>query len=501
MSKAFYVTTPIYYPNAEPHTGHAYTTIIADIIARWKRLEGYDVFFLTGTDEHGLKLQRAALERGLQPKEFVDMMVEKFKEAWKALRIEYSRFIRTTDADHEELVKNLLMELWKKGLIVKGKYAGWYCTSCEKFFSEGEYVEEEGRKLCPIHMKELEWVEEETYFLKLSKFQDYVLKVLSETDVVYPKEYVREVVSKLRLEGLKDLSITRPKSRVFWGIEAPWDRNHTIYVWIDALLNYLTGIKLLKDKEFFSKYWSEAHHIIGKDILWFHTIIWFALLKMIGIPPPKKVVVHGFVLMGGKKMGKSTGNVVTIDELLKDFDADVVRYCLMRVMSLDKDIEFTFENMVDMHNNELADILGNLVRRLGVLSKKKLGGVVSKDSIDEELRREAERTIEAVRESMNKFRFSEALVKIFDLFRYLNAYLNKTEPWKKEKPNYELYNAIEGLRFGVTLLWSFMPYTCEKIAKVFDFKIETIDKLVFGKSEKFVVTEVPLLFKKIKKKK
>ena len=275
--KSFYVTTPIYYPNAEPHIGHAYTTIMADIIARWMKLEGLDVFFLTGTDEHGLKLQRAAEEKGLRPKEFVDIMSGKFKEAWVKLNIEYSRFIRTTDASHEELVRRVMKELWDKGLIYRGSYSGWYCASCERFYDEGEYVEEGGRKLCPIHLKELEWFEEETYFLKFSKFTDYVLKVLKENDVVIPKEYVREVISKLESQGLKDLSITRPKSRVSWGVEAPWDSNHTIYVWIDALLNYLTGIKYYENREYFRKFWENTHHIVGKDILWFHTAIWFSL--------------------------------------------------------------------------------------------------------------------------------------------------------------------------------------------------------------------------------
>ncbi len=494
--RVFYVTTPIYYPNAEPHIGHAYTTVMADVIARWMKLEGFEVFFLTGTDEHGLKLQRAAEEKGLRPKEFVDLMSGKFKEAWVKLNIEYSRFIRTTDADHEELVKRVMKELWDKGLIYKGSYSGWYCTSCERFYDEGEYVEEGGKRLCPVHLKELEWFEEETYFLKFSQFTDYVLKVLKENDVVTPKEYAREVVSKLESQGLKDLSITRPKSRVSWGVEAPWDPNHTIYVWIDALLNYLTGVKYYEDRGFFRKFWGSAHHIVGKDILWFHTAIWFSLLKMIGVEPPKKVIVHGFILTRGRKMSKSTGNVITVDDLLKEFNADVVRYYLMRIATLDKDAEFSLDNMKEAYNSELADTLGNLVRRLSVLAIKKLGGEVPRSGVDTEVKEAAEKSLNDARAEMKNFRFSVATVKIFDLFRFLNAYMNRTEPWRKEKPTYELYNSIEALRFGTSMLWPFMPKTAERIAKVFSFNIAGFSDLKFGSTEKFVVTEAPILFRK-----
>jgi len=494
--KSFYVTTPIYYPNAEPHIGHAYTTIVADVIARWMKLEGFDVFFLTGTDEHGLKLQRAAESKGFSPKEFVDLMSGKFKEAWAKLNIEYSRFIRTTDSDHEELVKKVMKELWDKGLIYRGSYSGWYCTSCERFYDEGEYVKERGRKLCPIHLRELEWFEEETYFLKFSKLTDYVLGVLKEGDVVFPRVYVREVISKLESQGLKDLSITRPKSRVSWGVEAPWDPNHTIYVWIDALLNYLTGVKYYEDRGFFRRFWENTHHVVGKDILWFHTAIWFSLLKMIGVDPPKKVIVHGFILTKGRKMGKSTGNVVTIDDMLREFSADVIRYYLMKIATLDKDAELSLDNMKEVYNSELADTLGNLVRRLGVLAIKKLGGEVPKSDVDVEVKEVAERSLNEARREMKSFRFSTATVKIFDLFRFLNAYMNKTEPWRKERPTYELYNSIEALRYGTSMLWPLMPVTAERIAGTFGFNIVEFGNLKFGSTEKFIVTEAPILFRK-----
>ncbi|RLE69908.1 MAG: methionine--tRNA ligase, partial [Thermoprotei archaeon] len=279
MKRIFYVTTPIYYPNDLPHIGHAYTTVLADVLARWHRLKGSDVFFLTGTDEHGLKLQRAAEKRGVKPKEFVNRMVPEFKKYWRLLEISYNRFIRTTDMDHEEVVKKALEKLYSKGLIYKGIYRGWYCSSCEKFYSEGEYEEKEGKKICPIHVKELEWVEEETYFLKLSAYQDEVLKLVRDTDIIHPRGYAREIASKLEREGLRDLSIARPKDRVYWGIELPFDNRYVVYVWIDALLNYLTGIGYGGDGKF-REYWSVVHHVIGKDILWFHTAIWFAVLLM-----------------------------------------------------------------------------------------------------------------------------------------------------------------------------------------------------------------------------
>ncbi len=493
---SFYVTTPIYYPNDEPHIGHAYTTVMADVLARWMRLEGMDVYFLTGTDEHGLKLQRAAEGRGLSPKEFVDSMSSRFKDLWVKLGIGFSRFIRTTDEDHVELVKKVMSELWGKGLIYRGKYGGWYCTSCERFFDEGEYVVEGGRRLCPVHLKELEWFEEETYFLRLSKFTDYVLKVLREGDAVFPKEYVREVINRLESQGLKDLSITRPKSRVSWGVEAPWDPNHTIYVWIDALLNYLTGIKYLRDESFFRRYWVSAHHVVGKDILWFHTAIWFSLLKMLGIDPPRKVIVHGFILTRGRKMSKSLGNVVRINDLLKEFSADVIRYYLMRVATLEKDSEFSFEDMRKLYNSELADTLGNLVRRLGVLAIRKLGGRVPRSVIDDEVKARAEESLRRAREEVRNYRLSNALVRIFDLFRYLNAYMNRTEPWRIEKPVKELYNSIEALRYGASMLWPFMPETAERIAKAFNFSIESFNKLSFGSVKEFIVTEAPILFRK-----
>ncbi|MCD6301382.1 MAG: class I tRNA ligase family protein, partial [Staphylothermus sp.] len=272
----FYITTPIYYPNAPPHIGHAYTTIYADVLARYHRLIGDDVFFMTGNDEHGLKLQRAAEKKGVHPKELVDEMAEVYKKYWSLLDISYDHFIRTTEPYHEKVVKEAITRLYKKGLIYKASYSGWYCVDCEKFYSPGEYIEKEGKPYCPIHNKPLEWLEEETYYFKLSEFEDYLKDVLANKDIVYPKSYATEVLRKIEKEGLRDVSIARPKERVRWGIEVPFDKNYTVYVWFDALLNYISGVGYLEDEEKFKKYWPNVHHVIGKDILWFHTAIWFS---------------------------------------------------------------------------------------------------------------------------------------------------------------------------------------------------------------------------------
>ncbi|MEM0005179.1 MAG: methionine--tRNA ligase, partial [Desulfurococcaceae archaeon] len=315
----FYITTPIYYPNAPPHIGHAYTTIFADVLARYKRLTGNNVLFLTGNDEHGLKIQKVAEKQGKTPKEFTDEMAELFKKYWLSLDINYDHFIRTTDDYHERTVKEAFNYIYKKGLIYKAKYAGFYCVECEKYYSPGEYVEVDGKPHCPLHNKPLEYMEEETYYFKLSEFEKYLLDVLSNKDIVYPRSYADEVLSKINKEGLRDISIARPVERVWWGIPVPFDEKYVIYVWFDALLNYLSALDYLNNRDKFNKYWSNAHHVIGKDILWFHTVVWFSILRALDIDPPRKVIVHAFLTSKGAKMSKSVGNVVPIEELLSRY--------------------------------------------------------------------------------------------------------------------------------------------------------------------------------------
>ena len=496
VRRAFYVTTPIYYPNDVPHIGHAYTTVFADVLARYHRLVGDDVYYLTGTDEHGLKLQRAAERLGKHPKELVDEMAEVFKRYWGLLNISYDRFIRTTDPDHERVVREALSRLYRDGLIYRAKYSGWYCVACERFYSEGEYEVVDGKPYCPTHRKPLEWLEEDTYYFKLSAFKDYLMTVL-EGDVVHPKSYATEVLSKIRREGLKDVSIARPKSRVWWGIETPFDPNYTVYVWFDALLNYVTGAGYLRDEERFSRYWPAVHHVIGKDILWFHTAIWFAMLKALGLSPPRKVLVHAFLINRGLKIGKSTGNVVAIDDLLNRYrGSDGVRYILMRVFNMAKDVEVTTELFDTIYNSELADTLGNLVRRVGVLAKKKLGGEVTEDEVDESIENLINKAIDEYDKAINAFNPPEAIETVMKLLRESNAYVNKTRPWELSNPNKQLYTLLEAIKTATTLLSPIIPQATQKTAEALGFQITNPQNN--EKQEKYKVTQAPILFKKIK---
>ncbi len=494
----FYITTPIYYPNADPHMGHAYTTVFADSMARYHRLLGDETFFLTGTDEHGLKLQRAAEKAGMDPKSFVDRMAEKFKRYWAMLDISYDRFIRTTDPDHEEVVKRAATEMYRRGYIYKGRYAGWYCVSCEKFYSEGEYVVVEGRPYCPIHMKPLEWVEEDTYYFRMSEFQDYVLHVLEEEGRVYPEQYAREVASKIRREGLRDVSIARPRERVSWGVVAPFDQDYTIYVWFDALLNYLTGASYQSDPDRFQRLWPSAHHVIGKDILWFHTAVWFSMLRALDLDPPKKVIVHAFLINRGLKMGKSAGNVVTIEYLLQRYHgSDGARYILMRIFNPAKDVEFTQDMLDSIYNSELADTYGNLARRVGVLAQKKLQGHVHGGRLDPSLEQSIERAINQYIKHMDEYRIQEALHSVMNLLREANAYINKTRPWEKEDPTRELYSLLETLRSATIMLSPVIPRAAHRLATAIGTKIESLEDAQPRPDRVYTVREAPILFRKI----
>jgi len=497
LAGRFYVTTPIYYPNAEPHIGHAYTTVFADSLSRYHRLVGDDTFFLTGTDEHGLKLQRAAEARGVHPKELVDEMAEKYKRYWALMDIRYDRFIRTTDPDHEEVVRHAITEIYRKGLIYKARYSGWYCVSCEKFYSPGEYVEVEGKPYCPIHMKPLEWVEEDTYYFRLSSFEDWLREVLK-GDIVYPRGYAVEVLHKIEKEGLRDVSIARPKERVWWGIPVPWDPEFTIYVWFDALLNYLTGIGYLKNPETFSKYWPAAHHVIGKDILWFHTAIWFSMLKALDLDPPRRVIVHAYLINRGLKIGKSAGNVVSIDDLLEAYNgSDGVRYVLMRIFNPAKDVEYTKELFDNIYNAELADTYGNLVRRVGVLARKKLGGTVESDRLDPELEDAARETIKKYREYMDEYEISRALEAVMDLLRRANAYINRERPWEKPDPTLDLYSLLETIRTATVLLSPVVTKATARVAGSFGFTANSIGDAVPEPGRRYQVRDAPILFKKL----
>ena len=496
-----YITTPIYYPNAPPHIGHAYTTIYADVLARYHRLVGDEVFFMTGNDEHGLKLQRAAEEKGVDPESFVDEMAGVYMSYWKMLDISYDRFIRTTEPDHEEVVKKAIEELYRKDLVYKARYSGWYCVNCEKFYSEKEYSIVEGRPHCPIHGKPLEWLEEETYYFKLSEFKDYLVNLLENTDIVYPRQYAVEVLNRVKEEGLKDVSVARPRERVWWGVELPFDREYTVYVWFDALLNYISGIGYLRDTEKFDKYWDSVHHVIGKDILWFHTAVWFSLLKALDIKPPRKLIVHAFLINKGLKIGKSAGNVIAIEDLVNRYqDSDGVRYILMRVFNLGKDVEVSTELFDSIYNSELADTYGNLVRRVGVLAIKKSGGVIYKRSLDQEIESKIKEAVARYSDAMESFDVSSAVNAAIELAREANAFINRVRPWEKSSPDRDLYTLLEAIRITTLMLHPIIPRATSRVARAFSFEIANPLESSPCSVERYEISEAPILFRKIRSK-
>jgi len=476
--KTFYTTTPIYYPNDVPHLGHAYTTIAVDVLARWNKLIGKEVFFLTGTDEHGKKLQLAAQNAGKKPKEFVDSIVPEFKEAWKKLNIKYDRFIRTTDKDHEKVVQEIVEKLNKKGDIYKGHYEGLYCTSCEAYYTEKDAPE----KHCPIHKKLLEILREESYFFKLSKYQKKLLELYKKNpDFISPSGRKMEVVNRVK-EGLQDLSISR--TSFDWGIQVPFDKKHIIYVWLDALTNYYSATRE-KGKE---KFWPADVHVIGKDILWFHSVYWPAFLIAAGIEPPKKIFAHGWWTVHNEKMGKSAGNAIKIDELIGYAGVDSARYFLLRATPFGDDGDFSEKALIERHNNELADKLGNLVSRVSALAEK-YG--IEKYKIKE---LKSGKMVKNVSSFMEKLEFDKSLNEIFIFIDRCNEYVQKNKIWEAgdKKQLYELVNAIKDVSI---LLSPFIPETSEKIAKVFGFDISLKGLKSELKAGKIKKSEI--LFKKI----
>ncbi|MEM2025683.1 MAG: methionine--tRNA ligase [Desulfurococcaceae archaeon] len=496
--ETFYITTPIYYPNAEPHIGHAYTTVFADVIARFKRLTGLNVFFLTGNDEHGLKIQKVAEKLGKHPKEFVDEMATVYKKFWANLDIGYDYFIRTTNAQHESVVKEAFNYIYKKGLIYKSQYAGLYCVECEKYYTSGEYVEVNGKPHCPLHNKPLEHMEEETYYFKLSEFKDYVLEVLREKNRVYPRSYADEVISKIEKEGLKDLSVARPIERVWWGVPVPFDGKYIVYVWFDALLNYISAIGYLENKARFEQFWNEAHHVIGKDILWFHTAVWFSILKALDVEPPKKVIVHAFLTSRGSKMSKSIGNIISIGDVLSRYGgSDAVRYVIMRVFNMEKDSEVDFNILDNIYTSELVDTYGNLVRRVGVLAQKKAGGKVYKRSIDAKLLNTLNAKLNSYLDAMENFEVSRAAIEAVDVARLANQYLNETKPWEKSDPSKELYTVLEAIRLTTLMLYPFTPKSSITVAKSLGFIIDSPIKAGLESHERYDIASAPILYAKL----
>lgn len=468
----FYVTTPIYYVNDVPHIGHAYTTIIADALARFKRLSGEDVFFLTGTDEHGQKVEKAATERGLKPLEHVDQMVVRFKDLWKALNISYDFFIRTTQPIHEKGVQKIFKKLKDKGDIYKGTYKGWYCVSDENFLAEDVPLEEEGYKICPDCGKKANVVSEECYFFKLSAYQKPLLEFYAKNPTfVRPQSRMNEVTSFCR-QGLKDLSITR--TTVKWGIPVSDDPEHTIYVWFDALHNYLTGIGYDWNMERYKKFWPATIHLIGKDILRFHAIFWPAFLMAAGFPLPQTVYGHGWWLKDETKMSKSKGNVLDPNLILKTFGADPLRYFLLREIPIGLDGNFSHEGFLHRVNSDLANDLGNLIHRTLTMIQSYFKGKIEEMDNEESGDRELRLAFEGLKEKAfvlyNEYALNKALEEIWVYINLVNKYLADNEPWKLARDKTKrkrlgriLYQAAAAIRGISYLLFPIMPESSEKI--------------------------------------
>ena len=468
----YYITTAIAYTSGKPHIGNTYEIVLADAIARYKRSQGYDVFFQTGTDEHGQKIELKAEEAGITPKEFVDNVSAEIKRIWDLMDTSYDKFIRTTDADHEEQVQKIFKKLYEQGDIYKGYYEGMYCTPCESFFTESQLVD--GK--CPDCGREVQPAKEEAYFFKMSKYADRLIEYINEhPEFIQPVSRKNEMMNNFLLPGLQDLCVSRTSFK--WGIPVDFDPKHVTYVWLDALTNYITGIGYDADgnsTEQFEKLWPADLHLIGKDIIRFHTIYWPIFLMALGLPLPKQVFGHPWLLQGDGKMSKSKGNVLYADELVDFFGVDAVRYFVLHEMPFENDGVITWELMVERLNSDLANTLGNLVNRTVSMTNKYFGGTVTDkgvaEDVDADLKAVIENTPEAVDAKMNDLRVADAITEIFNLFKRCNKYIDETMPWalakdeaKKDRLETVLWNLIQGISAGARLLESFMPSTSKKI--------------------------------------
>ena len=468
----YYITTAIAYTSGKPHIGNTYEIILADAIARYKRSQGYDVFFQTGTDEHGQKIELKAEEAGVTPKEFVDNVAGEIKRIWDLMDTSYDKFIRTTDEDHEKQVQKIFKKLYDQGDIYKGHYEGMYCTPCESFFTESQLVD--GK--CPDCGREVQPAKEEAYFFKMSKYADRLIEhINTHPEFIQPVSRKNEMMNNFLLPGLQDLCVSRTSFK--WGIPVDFDPKHVTYVWLDALTNYITGIGYDCDgnsTEQFNKLWPADLHLIGKDIIRFHTIYWPIFLMALDLPLPKQVFGHPWLLQGDGKMSKSKGNVLYADELADFFGVDAVRYFVLHEMPFENDGVITWELMVERMNSDLANTLGNLVNRTVSMTNKYFGGVVTdkgvKEDVDAELKAMAEATPNNVELKMNDLRVADAITEIFNLFKRCNKYIDETMPWvlaknEEDKARLEtvLWNLIQGISCGARLLESFMPSTSKKI--------------------------------------
>lgn len=473
MSKPkYYITTAIAYTSGKPHIGNTYEAVLADAIARYKRQQGYDVFFQTGTDEHGQKIELKAEEAGVTPKEFVDNVSGQIKSIWDLMNTSYDKFIRTTDEDHEKQVQKIFKKMYAKGDIYKGEYEGMYCTPCESFFTESQLVD--GK--CPDCGRPCVPAKEEAYFFKMSKYADRLIEhIKTHPEFIQPESRKNEMMNNFLLPGLQDLCVSRTSFK--WGIPVDFDPKHVVYVWLDALTNYITGIGYDCDgdnSELFNKMWPADLHLIGKDIIRFHTIYWPIFLMSLDLPLPKQVFGHPWLLQGDGKMSKSKGNVIYADELVDFFGVDAVRYFVLHEMPFDNDGVITWELMVERMNSELANTLGNLVNRTISMSNKYFGGVVENkgvtEPVDDDLKNFILSVPAKVDAKMEKLRVADAITEVFTIFKRCNKYIDETMPWalakdesKQDRLATVLYNLVEGICIGTTLLESFMPDTTKRI--------------------------------------
>lgn len=507
-NKKYYITTPIYYPSANFHIGHCYTTVIADSLARYKKLHGYDVYFLTGSDEHGLKIQRKAEEKGVTPKEYVDEVIENAKDLWKCLGIEYDRFIRTTDEDHVEVVQKIFKKLYDQGDIYKGSYEGLYCTPCESFWTESQLVD--GK--CPDCGRDVEPASEEAYFFRLSKYQDRLVDYIeSHPEFIQPVSRKNEMINNFIKPGLEDLCVSR--TTFTWGIPVTFDSKHVVYVWIDALSNYISALGYLtNDDSKFQKYWPADLHIVGKEIVRFHTIIWPCLLMALDLPLPHQVFGHGWLVINGGKISKSLGNYRDPREYINEYGKDAIRYYLLREVPFGSDGQFSEELLINRYNTDLANTVGNLVNRTLSMLTKYFEGIIENSEVkteyDEDLINLVINTESKVEKYMELLEIPEALDSIFEIFRRCNKYIDETTPWllakeeNKDKLKTVLYNLLESIRIGAILLTPYLPDTANEILRQLNTSKKDLDTIKeFGELETNIhINDFKPIFMRVEKK-